>query len=155
MIKRFILAISIVSACAIAGCSGSNAGPGAEAGGPHGGVFVSLPGEAGVAEILTEEEAAAKGQRQRGRTPKSVVVYFLGPDKKTALSPLPTAVGVKFLGADSVPAITLGPAPDSKDPSGAGRFASPVGDYDLSGRRAELTADLGGQKVAQEFAGPR
>jgi hypothetical protein len=155
MVKRLVLAIPVVSACAIAGCSGSNAGPGGESGGPHGGVIVSLPGEAGVAEVLTEEAAASKGQRQRGRAPKAVVVYFLGPDKKTAVSPLPTGVGVKMLGGETAPAITLGHAPDSKDPAGAGRFASPVGDYDLGGRRAELTADVGGQKVAQEFVGPR
>jgi hypothetical protein len=79
---------------------------------------VTLPGDAGVAEVLTEE-VATKGPRRRGRAPKAVVVYFLGPDKKTALSPVPTGVGVKILGAESAAgAITLGPAPDPKDPAG-------------------------------------
>ncbi len=51
--------------------------------------------------------------------------------------------------------MNLSPAPEPKDPAGAGRFASKVGDFDLGGRTAELSADVGGKKLAQEFVGPR
>ena len=157
MINRLLVASIFVLAFAIAGCNDSVSNPGQSfvADGPHGGLVVPLPGNSGFAEILNEEPTAAAGSRQRGRVPKAVVVYFLGPDKKTALSPAPTSVGVKFVGETAGTTITLGPAPDPKDPVGTGRFASAVGDFDLSGRRAELTADLGGRKVTQEFQGLR
>ncbi len=154
MAKCLMRAMVAAAACAAAGCSGSTAAQG-NGDGPHGGVLIALPGDAGFAEVYSEEVAtAAKGQR-RGRVPKAVVAYFLGPDKKTALSPGPTEVALKFVGADAAPPITLGPAPDPKDPAGSGRFASKVGDYDLGGRAAELSADLGGTKVVREFHGPR
>jgi hypothetical protein len=154
MLNRLIAASILVLATGIVGCTSSapNPGQGFVADGPHSGLMVPLPGNAGFAEIFNEEaSASAANSRNRGHVPKMVVVYFLGPDKKTALSTAPTGVGLKFLGEAAGAPITLGPAPDSKDPSGAGRFASPVGDFDLAGRRAELTADLGGQKFVQEF----
>ena len=156
MMNRLLVASIFVPAFASAGCTSpvSTPGRGYVADGPHGGLVVPLPGDAGFAEILNEAAADA-GSRQRGRVPKAVVVYFLGPDKKTALSPSPTGVGVKLLGEAAGATIALSPAPDPKDPAGAGRFASTVGDFDLAGRRAELNAGLGGREVVREFQGPR
>ena len=118
MAKRLMLATVAAVAYVSAGCSGSGstAGEGI-GGGPHGGVVVALPGDAGVAEVLTED-AATKGPAAARRVPKAVVVYFLGPDKKTALSPAPTGVGVKILGAESAGVITLGPPRTRRTPRG-------------------------------------
>jgi hypothetical protein len=156
MIHRRLVVSLLASAFAAAGCTSSASLPAQSfvADGPHGGLVVPLPGNAGFAEIFNEE-GSVPASRPRGRGPKAVVIYFLGPDKQTAMSPAPTGVSLKLAGEAAGATITLNPAPDPKDPAGAGRFASPVGDFDLSGRRAELTADLGGQKVVQGFQGLR
>ncbi len=95
MIKRLFLAIA--ASTGVAGCSGDGSTGQASANGPHGGVLVGLPGEAGFAEVFTED-APAKGQR-RG-APKAIVAYFLAPDMKSALSPAPADVVVKIGGPD-------------------------------------------------------
>jgi hypothetical protein len=154
MTHRSLLALGVVSTLAVAGCSGAPPSEGQAGAGPHQGVIVPLPGDSGFAEVLTEEPAA-KAPARRGHPPKAVVVYFLGPDQKAALSPAPTGVGVKILGNETAETVALNSAPAPKDPAGASRFASAVGNYDLAGRRAELSADVGGQKVWLEFRGPR
>ncbi len=150
-----VLAVSILAfASAATGCnSPSNSGQSFLADGPHSGLMIPLPGNEGFAEILTEEATSAKSARA-GHPPRTIVVYFLGSDKQSAVSTAPTAVSVNFLGASADTAIKLSPAVDPKDPAGAARFASAAGDYDLARRRAKLTADLaGGQKVDEEFLG--
>ena len=160
MIDRVLAAAMLAFAFAIAGCdnSSSNLGQGFLVDGPHNGLMIPLPQNEGFAEILNQEATSA-GSRQRGRLPRMIVVYFLGADKKSALSTAPTAVSVKFLGETAGtegPAISLSPAADPKDPAGAMRFTSAAGDYDLARRRAKLTADLvGGQKLDEGFVGMR
>ncbi len=157
MLRRFLVMIALIPAVVLAGCSESSAPPAPKVAvdGPHGGAVVSLPGNAGFAEIFSEVPGASDTEKAaRGRVAKAVVVYFLGPDKTSALSSLPTAVTVTITGASGGP-IELTPTPDAKDPAGAGKFASKPGEYDLGGRRAELNLDLGGNKVTQEFTGLR
>ncbi len=155
MIRRTSFILLLALALATAGCNGPSgpSGPPVVVDGPHGGVVVPLSGNAGFAEILSKE-ADADGSRRQGRPPKTVVAYFLGPDKKTALSPVPTGVGVKIVGGDGA-TVPLSPAPDSKDLLGAARFASSAGTLDVGGRRAELSAEIGGSRINLEFRGLR
>src|SRR5262245_60752984 len=52
---------------------------------PHGGLVFALPGEKGFGELVVEYEKAARKAKGSGRS--QVVVYFLQPDGKSALSP--------------------------------------------------------------------
>jgi hypothetical protein len=158
MIQRLFFSCVVASVCAMAGCGdGANLPPvkNTTADGPHGGVTVPLPGNAGFAEIFSGDPAASDSKPAKGREPKAVLVYFLGPDKTSAMTPAPTGASIKIVGGGAGASITLSPSPDPKDPAGSGRFASALGDFDLGGRRAELVLDLDGKQVALEFQGLR
>jgi hypothetical protein len=82
-----------------------------------------------------------------------VVVYFLRPDRKSALTSLPADVGVKLDLPEGGPVtLTLKPQPDAKEPAGAGRFASEPGKFDYDELRAELTATIDGQPFVQQLS---
>lgn len=114
------------------------------AGGPHSGVMIKLPESKGYAELVFEP-LARKAPRS---APTEPALYFLGPDRASPLSPLPTGVTLDLLDPDSRRTVSrpLGPSPKAGDPVGSARFATGPIDVDHSQFPAsgELKADLGG-----------
>jgi hypothetical protein len=99
-----------------------------------------LPGDHGYAEILSET--------LRGQGDPIMVVYFLKPDAKSALSPLPTNVRVKASDTEVTLSAAAGPA---KDPAGAGRMVSGPLPADPDRVSGELIATVGGQPFQTPF----
>ena len=133
----------------IAGCGDSvSPTPAVIAQGPHGGVARRLPGDAGFVEIVNDPEV------DRGaRAPTAIVAYFLLPDGTTPLSPLPSGVAFTPAGRGASAAVKLEPSPKADDPTGAGRFASKAGPYQLEALRGTLAGKVGGQDFGIELAG--
>ena len=138
----------------ILGCGRSFTTPArhTSANGPHGGFAVPLPNQLGYAEVVIEV-----GTAPRGKEPDSqVVVYFLQPDLKTALAPLPSNASVKLLFPDKEPAtVSLSPQPNPEDPAGTGRFASSPGPYLVDEPIGELTATVSGSPFRGSFTSTR
>jgi hypothetical protein len=108
-----------------------------------------LPGDVGFGEVLIEFAVTEPGKEPNAQ----VVVYFLGPDLTTAVSPLPTNVSVKMLlpNKDSqILALSAQPKPD--DPAGAGRFASQPGPLLVDEPLGELTAVFAGRTFTASFS---
>jgi hypothetical protein len=58
--------------------------------GPHQGALIRLPDEKGLAELITEPD-----ERERRRAePAAFVVFFLRPDGKSPLDPVPSHVSL-------------------------------------------------------------
>jgi hypothetical protein len=143
------------------GCDSSPAPPILVAKGPHQGMVIPLSENTGFVELVNEPEV----KDRRSNEPTSIVAYYLQPDAKSALDPVPS--DVKFAidtgaggrggrGRPSTPqSIPLNPEPKSEDPAGAGRFASKPGPYLLSALRGTLSAKLRGQPVSVVFQGGR
>lgn len=112
--------------------------------GPHNGPAVALPGDRGYAEVVAEPN--------RGGQDPSVVVYFLDPDFKKVLSPLPSGVRVKLAipggGTEDLP---LSPAPKPRDRAGSGRMASTPVPVDPDRVSGELSATVEGQPFTVAF----
>jgi len=96
-----------------------------------------LSGGAGFAEVVID---LASGARV-GRPKSTITVYFLKPDGTSALDPPPTDVKMD-MGANQ--AVTLTP---SANPSQAGGFSSPPGQYGGMELTGDLSATIGGQAV--------
>lgn len=105
--------------------------------GPHGGV--ARPIGAGYAEVLIDKDFKKKGAKPR------IVVYFLGPDAKTALASAPTDVSVKAVPPVGEPSTALLSAEGD-------RFVSPFGDYDHDELQGVVSATVGGQPLTVNFA---
>ena len=113
--------------------------------GPHNGPAVALPGDRGYAEVLAEPGRA-------GQDP-SLVVYFLDPDLKRVLSPLPSDVRVKLnVAGGETEEMPLSHAPKSKDKAGSGRMASPPVSVDPDRVSGELSATVEGHPFTVAFA---
>ena len=113
--------------------------------GPHNGPALALPGDRGYAEVLAEPN--------RGGRDPSVVVYFLDPDLKRVLSPLPTDVRVKLaIPGGGIEELPLSPAPKPRDRAGSGRMASPPVPVDPDRLSGELSAIVEGQPFTVAFA---
>jgi hypothetical protein len=129
----------------LAGCGGGGATPSAASTGPlvigpHGGQAHPLPGEKGYAEVVAEIP--------KGQTDPVVVVYFLKPDLKSPLAPLPTDARIKTGGAK----VPLSPAPGaSKDATGPGRMVSAPLQADPDRVSGELAATIEGQPFSTTF----
>ena len=113
---------------------------------PHNGMTLVLPNGKGFAELVNEDVAKMRGSRPNA----ALVVYFLGPDKSTPLSPPPSDVTIKLGdGAESIP---LPAAPSKKkDASGAARFATKVGPYNLAEQQGTLAGTIGGEGFSLPF----
>ncbi len=117
----------------------------AEVFGPHYGPALALPGDRGYAEILAEPN--------RGGQDPSVVVYFLDPDLKRVLSPLPSDVRVKLaIPGGGIEELSLSPSPKPRDKAGSGRMASPPVSVDPDRVSGELSATVGGQPFSIAFS---
>lgn len=130
----------------------ANSTASAPAAGPHGGFAAALPNNQGFAEVVIEADAAGAGAAPRTQ----VVVYFLAPDLKSALTALPTGVSVRLMFPDKdAETIPLSAQAKADDPTGGGRFASNPGQYFLDEPIGELTATLGGQAFTAAFRSVR
>jgi hypothetical protein len=118
---------------------------------PHSGAVFTLPGAKGFGELVVEYEKGSK--KVKGSTRSQVVVYFLQPDRKSALTTPPSAVSARLDLPDGEPVtVALKPQADPKDPAGAARFASEPGRFDYDELRVELTATLDGQPFVQRLS---
>lgn len=157
-LMRFVAALLGLIAFATTGC-GSSAGTGggsapatAWSPGPHGGHAVALPGDKGFAEVVIE---GTKDPVPKKLARKVVLaVYFLQPDKKTALSSAPSGLSLTVQTPDKETAtsVSLSAKPEKGDPAGATRFASEVGAYDFDELHGELTVTIDGQSVTKPFS---
>ena len=129
-------------------------------GAPHHGTMIRLPEDKGYVELTNEPEVSDR----RKPEPTSIVAYYLQIDGKAPLDPSPADVSFAIETAPGKAArgkpvagerIPLSPQPRSDDPLGAARFASSPGPYDLAAIRGTLTAKIGGQEIASQFAGSR
>lgn len=117
--------------------------------GPHGGVLVALPGEAGFAEIALESPNPANGQVQ-------VIAYFHDSAMEGALNPLPTEVAVQIEFPDRDPALTkLSQRSDLDDQVAGGPFTSKPGPFAVEPLRGTLSGVLAGQPFTSRFKSPR
>ena len=138
------------------GCGGDEAPPeGSKAlvseAGPHRGPSYALPDNLGFVEVLAEP----LGVGSLKKAPEVVLaVYFLGPDRKAALSPSPTDVKIvaHLPGEDAPRTITLSASPKPGDPAGGLRFASATGPYDLDELRGEVQANVADKPVSVPFS---
>lgn len=119
--------------------------------GPHGGVAIALPGDAGFGEVVIEPAPGGARKRQ-----VLVVAYFYAADLKTAIANPPARVEVSLAMPGAEPArLALTPQSAAKAKSDVPRFASPPGPYQLDSISGELTVDLGGQSSTIPFASGR
>ncbi len=129
--------------------------------GTHGGTTFRLPDEKGFVELVNEPVVTDR----RNPQPTTIVAYFFQADGKTAMSPSPTDVSFQIdpdarsrqrdkatSGSSTLP---LSAEPKADDPTGASRFASKTGPYDLAGLRGTLKAKINGQDVSTAFMGAR
>jgi hypothetical protein len=154
------------------GCGGTPAPPMyPSVTGPHGITAISIPGELGYGEARLESSPvdpsargtkpgpAVKGKRTtrsaiptKGK-PARIVVYFLGPDGKAPLAPLPEKVQALIGLPGTLPnkyikAYDLANEPQNDDPASSARFAStpfPLPDQRITGR---IKAVVQGQEVS-------
>ena len=119
--------------------------------GPHGGLAVALPGEAGYGEIVIEP---ATGGSRSGLA--QVAAYFYAVDMKNPMATPPARVEISLAmpGAEPV-RLSLAPQSKGKAKPEVPRFASPAGPYQLDSISGELTVDLGGQSTTLPFASGR
>src|SRR5262245_52797683 len=83
---------------------------------PHGGAIFALPGEKGFGELVVEYEKGAK--RAKGGAKSQVVVYFLQPDRKSAMTAPPSAVSARLDLPDGEPVtVALKSQPNPRDPA--------------------------------------
>ncbi|WP_165075578.1 hypothetical protein [Paludisphaera rhizosphaerae] len=134
-----------------AGCSETGPPPAgyvADSLGPHDGLLVPLPKDKGFGEILSRPlpKATAKADA-------TMVVYFLGPDKATPLSPPPSdaSLRLKLPGQDAPADVPLKLQADAKDPSGAALFASTPGLYAMDQLFGDLTVTVDGESATIPF----
>jgi hypothetical protein len=117
---------------------------------PHGGALFALPGEKGFGELVIEYEKG--GKTAKGSARSQVVVYFLQPDRKSALATPPSAVTARLDLPDGEPVtVALKPQTNPRDPAGAARFASEFGRFDYDELRVELNGTLDGQTFLQRL----
>jgi hypothetical protein len=138
----------------LAGCSDESTARSQVPQAPHHGTILSLPDGLGCAELVNEPESDG-----RGDTPTALVVYFLTPDGKAAMTPPPSEVKAKVSMAQSrqgkQETLDLKPEPKSGDPAGESRFASKSGPYALTTIRGELSGKAKDKPFTLEFAGGR
>jgi hypothetical protein len=156
-----ILAALMVAAVLVAGCDAPQSPVAVTAvSPPHHGTIITLPDDRGLVELVNEPEVSDR----RNPEPTAIVAYFLQKDGKAPLSPSPDDVNFTIAPSaerggrskpDSGDRIPLKVEPNSGDPLGAGRFASKLGPYALTGIRGKLTAKIGGQEISSEFGGSR
>lgn len=154
--RRILTFGALLSGVALLGCGGKPALPpmpkDTPTVGPHQGTAYALPDGLGYAEVVNEPSAS---ERDRA-APTAIVIYFLGPDAKAALTPAPTDVKFQVAsGRGKGQAVSLSAGPKSDDPAGASRFASPTGPYQLEDLHGELTAKAGGKPAKIPIAGAR
>ncbi len=130
--------------------------------GPHGLPAIPIPGGLGYAEARVEPPAEATAGTKSARktaagsrkgSPARIAVYFLQPDGKTPLTPLPEKVQALLGLPGTLPNHYIQPydlksEPQADNPATSSRFAStpfPLPDQRLSGR---VKAVVGGQEVS-------
>jgi hypothetical protein len=118
--------------------------------GPHQGALIRLPDEKGLAELITEPNE----RELRGAEPTAFVVYFLRPDGKSPLDPVPSNASLVVEQArKAAQTVQLSLDPRTDDPVGGTRFASKPGPYQLARLTGTLKANIGGQEVSAPFSG--
>ncbi len=146
-----LLAVAILALAAGCGGSGATGQPLAAAVGPHGGPAHALPDGMGYVEVVVESSTSAKAKA--GELPR-LVAYFLQPDLKQALAPLPTGVTADLTLPDGTTKnVNLQPEGKTGDPAGPGRFAAaPAPEFGYDELRGDLKADLAGTPFTTSFA---
>ena len=139
MMRRRQFGISLLAGLAT-GCGGAPGLKPAPAM-PHGGLIVSLPDDKGFAEIVTHRP-------KKGETTQSEFsVYFLGPDRATALAPFPTTAALTVSTPTGERNVELRPFNDAL----VSVPAAPIlGGHDLDGT---LSVEIGGQKIEAPIGG--
>jgi hypothetical protein len=128
--------------------------------GPHRGTTLALDENKGFVELVNEREVTDR----RNPQPTSIVAYFLQPDGKTPLSPLPTEVNFTIEAGkaknsratrSSATTVPLVAEAKSDDSAGAARFASKPGPYHLLGARGTLSVAINGRANSISFSESR
>lgn len=153
MITRFLLPIIAATACGLSGCGASTGSGGAVSPrfGPHGGPVVTLPDNAGFAEVVVESVVGKKvGLDAR------VVAYFLENDLVTPLAKIPEDVKVKLtLPGEQSAELTMTHEANPKDPAGNAQYVSVVGPYSTDQSMGEISGKLAGAAFSQPFSSGR
>ncbi len=147
MMEQVLLVTILVG---VSGCGGPAVDPTVAASAtkpaPHNGMTLVLPNGKGFAELVNEDVAKTRGLRPNA----SLVVYFLGPDKTTPLSPPPSDVSITL--GDVATLIPLPATPSKKkDAYSAARFATKVGPYNLGEQQGMLAGTLDGESFKLTF----
>ncbi len=158
--------LPLIMATWVAGCGGEPALRNPAVTGPHGVPAIPIPGGLGFVESRLEPGSDAAPARQGGVRPTNrvaagsrkgtsarIAIYFLEPDGKSPLTPLPEKVKVLLgmpgtLANHYIQPYDLENEPRADDPSASARFASspfPLPEQRISGR---VKAVLGGQEVS-------
>jgi hypothetical protein len=168
MRRRGRILPSLIMAALAAGCGGAPRPTNPAVTGPHGIPAIPIPGGLGYGEARFESSSeATPGQREkRGKrtgptkatdvrkgSSARIVVYFLEPDGKTPLNPLPekvqAVIGMPGTFANKyTKAYDLTIEPRGDDPVASARFASipfKLPEQRITGR---ITAVLRGQEVS-------
>ncbi len=119
--------------------------------GPHGGAAYDLREGVGFAEVVNDPPL----ERGREETPTAIVIYFLGPDGKKAMTPAPTDVTMMEIVKTEKTSIPLKSSPDSSDPAGGAKFVSEPGLYALGTIRAEVGAQVEGKVISFSIGADR
>jgi hypothetical protein len=149
---RVSVALLVMSLSLFVGCGMPIPPPALNVQGPHDGNSSRLPDDRGFVEIVNEPEVPSRASKQ----PTSIVAYFYQPDGKTPMTPPPSDVRVVLdLGRRRTEKLAMKAEPKSGDTSGACRFASKTGPYQLPNLRGQLSASVGGRQVDIIFEGER
>jgi hypothetical protein len=136
-----IRAASVLLAGLLMGCGGGTPKTLPTTAPPHGGSILNLPDGAGFAEVVVNS-------LKKGETTKSEFsVYFLGPDRTTALAPAPTSATLTLSTPRGERTVELKPFNDA--------LISPPAESVLMGHNLDgtLNVEIGGKPVSIPMAG--
>jgi hypothetical protein len=121
--REFLRAILFLAAASLPGCGGISPAPVAarvNIPAPHGGIISPLPDNRGYGEVLLEPPPKPGGKAAGS----AIVVYFLGPDGKSPMAPLPSSVSVSYTIDRATKTVNLSHKPNADDSAGHSRFAT-------------------------------
>lgn len=146
------VALLFVVALGSTGCgSGPPVPPPAIVQGPHGGIAYNLGEGVGYAEVLNDPQV----ERSREETPTALVVYYLGTDGTSAMTPAPSAVSFTPYSKTESTKVPLEAGPESSDPAGASRFVSKPGPFTLGTSRGTVSGQREGKVISFSIAADR
>ena len=135
----------LIAATALTGCGPSQPASVATVG-PHQGRLLTLPDGLGRAEVVTD----IKGTSPRTSEPE-VVVYFLGPDSQTPLTPPPTNVSIQIYLAEAKELQEVPLKADAKARAEARFAAVPPAGFDGVVRSGRVKAQLSDREIDLAF----